>query len=94
MGSAHSKSHVFLIKIQSNAYAFFWYLIQDAIFEICVRLDAKIIDFGNPLAPNWAPNGAQNRSSGDKKHVDLVSGVHPWASLLPNRFSERSLAQF
>ena len=29
-----------------------------------VRLGAKKVDFGSPLAPSWAPNGAQNRAKG------------------------------
>ena len=32
-----------------------------------VRLGAKKVDFGSPLAPSWSQNGAQNHPSGAKK---------------------------
>ena len=40
--------------------ASFW----TSFFDILARLDAKMLDFGSPLAPSWAQNGAQNRTSG------------------------------
>ena len=36
-------------------------------FNFLVRLGAKKVDFGSPLAPSWSPNGAQNHPSGAKK---------------------------
>ena len=33
-------------------------------FEILAHPGAKTLDFGTPLVPSWAPNDAQNRSSG------------------------------
>ena len=35
-----------------------------SFFEILAHPGAKTLDFGTPLAPNWAPNDAQNHPSG------------------------------
>ena len=43
-----------------------------------MRLDAKMLDFGTPLAPSWAQNGARNRPAAAKmlqKLVQNFSGV-------------------
>ena len=67
MASAHSKSHVFPVKIQSKTHAFSDASFKRSFFEVLVRLDAKTLDFGTPLAPSGVQNGAQNRPSGTQK---------------------------
>ena len=47
-----------------DALAFFTTIF---FFDFLVRLGAKKIDFGSPLALSWSPNGAQNHPSGAKK---------------------------
>ena len=54
----------FLIKYRSKFHIFFDASFWTSFFEILVRLGAKKLDFGSPLAPSWAQNGAQNRPSG------------------------------
>ena len=66
MASAHSKSHVFPIKIQSKTNAFSDASFRTSFFEGLVRLDAKTVDFGSPLASSWAQNAARNHPSGAK----------------------------
>ena len=39
-----------------------------AFLEILVHPGAKMLDFGDRLAPNYAPHEAQNRPSGAKNH--------------------------
>ena len=73
MGLAHSKSHVFLMKIQSKTHAFSDASFRTQFFEALVRLDAKMLDLGSPLAPSWAQNGAQNRPSGAKSLQKSIS---------------------
>ena len=50
-----------------------------------MRLDAKMLDFGTPLAPSWGPNGAQNRPNGAKmslKSSALVPKSDLWNCLV------------
>ena len=58
------KTFIFSIKFQSNFHTFFDASFWDPFFEFLVRLGAKRVDFGSPLAPSWGPNGAQNRPKG------------------------------
>ena len=54
-----------------------------------MRLDAKKLDFGSPLAPSWVPNGAQNRPSGAKSVRREEEGVQSVPFFLPTRFRGR-----
>ena len=74
MGSAHSKSHVFPIKILSKTNAFSDASFRTSFFEVLMRLDAKTLDFGSPLAPSWGQNDVHNRPSGAKNEVLAGSG--------------------
>ena len=82
------------IQISINISSFFCHPSLDFIFRHLQRLGAKIIDLGVLLAPSWVQNCSKNQPSGDKKHVNFVSGAHSWASLLPSCFSGRSWAPF
>ena len=63
--------------------ASFW----TSFFDILARLDAKTADFGTPLAPSWAPNGAQNRPSGAQNGFRKLPGELLLADLLPQPVS-------
>ena len=74
----------FFIKFQSNVHTFFDASFWDPFFEFLVRLGAKKVDFGSPLAPSWGPNraqnlpkGAQNRPSGAKMAPKNFDGTPP-----------------
>ena len=76
MGSGHSKSYVFPIRIQSKTHAFSNASFGASFFEALVRLDAKMLDLGTPLAPSWAQNGGQNRASIAKRLKKSIRGAH------------------
>ena len=79
------------------------------LFEILVRLGAKKVDFGSPLAPSWSQNGAQNHPSGAKKGPESIiprTILRHWkralkkhnmlaffTALFPSSLSERSFIQ-
>ena len=65
-GFSSFKTLHFLTKTQSTNHTFSDASFRTSSFEILVRLDAKKLDFGSPLAPSWAQNAAQNRPSGTK----------------------------
>ena len=80
------KIYIFFIKFRSNVHTFFDASFWDSFFEFLVRLGAKKVDFGSPLAPSWAPNGAQNRPSGAKwlqKTVGDRALCHPFSQPFP-----------
>ena len=74
-----------------------------------MRLGAKKVDFGSPLAPSWSQNGAQNHPSGAKKGPESIiprTILRHWkralkkhnmlaffTALFPSSFSERSFIQ-
>ena len=41
--------------------------------RLLAHLDAKMVDFGTPLAPTGVPKGAQNRPSGTKNRNFMKS---------------------
>ena len=46
-----------------------------------------MLDFGNPLAPSGAQNGAQNRPSGAQSRKIEITGLpqgRPWQLRFPN----------
>ena len=96
-----AKNLHFFIKFRSNFYAFFDASFWDSFFEFLVRLGAKKVDFGSPLAPSWAPNGAQNRPKGAQNRPSGTK-MRPFSQLcgalsptyFHNYFSERSWATF
>ena len=65
-----------------------------SFFDILAHPGAKTLDFGTPLAPSWAPNGAQNRPSGVKNGLRTFPVELHCADLLPGSLSERSGAPF
>ena len=99
----------FFIKCQSNFHTFFDASFWDPFFEFLVRLGAKKVDFGSPLAPSWSQNGAQNHPSGAKKGPESTiprTILRHWkralkkhnmlaffTALFPSSFSERSFIQ-
>ena len=70
--------------------ASFW----TSFFDILARLDAKTADFGTPLAPSWAPNGAQNRPSGAKMLTFSQRRCALFPTYFHTYFLERSWAPF
>ena len=78
-------------------------------FDFLVRLGAKKVDFGSPLAPSWSQNGAQNHPSGAKKGPESIiprTILRHWkralkkhnmlaffTALFPSSLSERSFIQ-
>ena len=94
MGSGHSKSHVFSIRIQSKTDAFSNASFRTSFFEILMRLDAKKLDFGSPLAPSWAQNAEPHRPSCSKKAPKTSWGEARGTDLLARSLSELSLAPF
>ena len=91
----------FLIKFRSKFHTFFDASFWDSFFEFLVRLGAKKVDFGSPLAPSWGPNSAQNRPKGAQNRPSGAK-MRPFSqrrgALFPtyfhNYFSERSWAPF
>ena len=68
------KISYFLIIIQSKIHTFYDASFWTSFFVILARPGAKKLDFGTPLAPSWAPNGAQNRASLAKMALKIISG--------------------
>ena len=93
-GFSTSKISHFLTRFRSKFHIFFDASFWTSFFEILGRLGAKKLDFGSPLAPSWAPNGAQNRPSGAK----MLTFSQRWCALFPTYFHtyflERSWAPF
>ena len=108
-GFSTFKISCFPIKIQSKTHAFSNASFRTSFFEILMRLDAKKLDFGSPLAPSWSQNGAQNRPSGAKKGPESIiprTILRHWkralkkhnmlaffTALFPSSLSERSFIQ-
>ena len=69
-------------------------LLLDLIFSIILRLGAKKVDFGSPLAPSWVQNGVRNRPSGAKKTQIELDGLPILAPNFQDRFPERSWVPF
>ena len=74
--------------------ASFW----TSFFDILARLDAKMLDFGTPLAPScvpkWHPKPLKYRQKAQKKHPGRSLFVVLENDLLPISLLERSWAPF
>ena len=73
----HIQNLIFFINFQSNVHTFFDASFWDPFFEFLVRLGAKKIDFGSPLAPSWAPNGAKIGQRASK----IANTVPKWLTI-------------
>ena len=84
----------FPIKIPSNFQAFSGTPSWTSFFRLLMRLGAKMMDFGTPLAPSGVQNDAQNRPSGVKIGFRKLPSRFQKKHLLPKTLSERNLAPF
>ena len=84
----------FPIKIPSNFQAFSGTPTWTSFFRLLMRLGAKMMDFGTPLAPSGVQNGARNRPSGAKNPLFSLQRAHLFFSSLPRSLSEGSWAPF
>ena len=99
----------FLIKFRSKFHTFFDASFWDSFLEFLVRLGAKKVDFGSPLAPSWSQNGAQNHPSSAQNGPESIiprTILRHWkralkkhnmlaffTALFPSSLSERSFIQ-
>ena len=83
---------LFHTKVQSKTHAVSDAAFWTSFFEILVRLDAKKIDFGSPVAPSWAQNASQNRPSGTKSPPKKHKMVLPRTFLEAISFQKLILA--
>ena len=75
-------------------YTFFDASIWTSFFDILARLDTKMLDFGSPLAPSWAQNGAQNRTSG-ANNLNFIGSLSAFfGNLEPRATPEFSFGYF
>ena len=70
------KTSHFSTLTRSKIHTFFDASFWTSFFDILGRLGAKMLDFGPPLAPSWAPNGTQNRASIAKSLKKNIRGAH------------------
>ena len=79
----------FPIKIPSKFQVFSNTPSWTPFFRLLMLPGAKMLDFGTPLAPSWAPNGDQNRPGGPKKAPKKHKMVPPRAVLDATSFQDR-----
>ena len=66
-GKVNLPPYTWLIHAEGRRiHTFFDVSFWTSFFDILAHPRTKTVDFGTPLAPSWAPNGAQNRPSGAK----------------------------